>query len=187
MNLAWYAEVLQMIEKKMIIIDEEKLGYEEKLEVLLSGRCRSIFPISIIKDDEGLKGFYYTSGFIPLTNLENVSALQVLSILEKTIAAIEECKQYLLFPDEYVINTETAYISKDYEEVKFTYVPKEKDASVSSKLALFVRQLKDVTTDNGILYLNMLEEMISLENLSFKGIKNMLIQLKREINICNII
>ena len=176
-----------MIEKKMIILDEDKLGFEEKLDILLNGDCKGVFPISIIKDDEGLKGLYYTSGFIPLNNLENVSTLQILTLLEKTIEAIEECKQYLIFPDEFVISTETAYVSKNYDEVRFTYIPTEKDSTAALKLALFVQQLKDVTTDNGILYLNMLEEMISLENLSFKGIKNMIIQLKREVKMCNII
>lgn len=176
-----------MVEKKMVIIDEERLGFEEKLETLLSGGCKGIFPISIIKDDEGLKCFYHTSGYIPLNLIEDVGALQVLTLLEKTMEAIEECRQYLIFPDEFEISTETAYASKDYNEVKFTYIPTEKKDSAAKKLANFVSELKSLTTENGILYLNMLEEMISLENLSFKGIKNTIIQLKREITICDIV
>jgi len=176
-----------MIEKKMIMIDEERLGFEEKLDILLNGGCKGIFPISIIKDDEGLKGFYYTSGYIPLALMDGISALEVLTLLEKTMEAIEACKQYLIFPDEFEISTETTYTSKDYEEVKFTYIPTEKESSASKKLALFVNQLKKITTENGALYLNMLEEMISLENLSFRGIKNMIIQLKQEIKICDIV
>ena len=176
-----------MIEKKMILIDEERLGFEEKLETLLNGGCKGIFPVSIIKDDEGLKGFYYTTGYIPLSVIEEASAFQILTLLEKTMEAIEMCKQYLIFPDEFVISTETVYTTKDYNEVKFTYIPEKIKNSASCKLIEFVKELKELTTENGKLYLNMLEEMIAVENLSFRGIKNMIIQLKREINICDII
>lgn len=176
-----------MIEKKMIIIDEERLGFEEKLETLLNGGCKGIFPISIIKDDEGLKGFYYTTGYSPLAVLEDVTALQVLTLLEKTMEAIEECRQYLIFPDEFVISTETVYASKDLQNVKFTYIPEESDESIGKKLKAFIGELKRITTENGILYLNMMEEIITMESLSLRGIKKLITQLKREINICDII
>ncbi|MBQ9961476.1 MAG: hypothetical protein IJP00_06165 [Firmicutes bacterium] len=176
-----------MIEKKMIMIDEERLGFEEKLETLLGGVCKGIFPISIIKDDEGLKGFYYTAGYMPLTVLENISALQVLTILEKTMEAIEECKQYLIFPDEYILSTETVYTSKNLDEVKITYIPGEKTEHSSIKMVNFVKELKRLTTESGVLYLNMLEEMLTLETLSFRGVKNLIIQLKREVTICDVI
>ena len=51
-----------MLNKVMIKFKEEQLGYEEKMDLLTEGICKGIFPISIIKNQEGITGFYYTSG-----------------------------------------------------------------------------------------------------------------------------
>ena len=51
-----------MLDRHIVNLDKEKLPFREKIAFLLNGGCKSIFPISIIEDSDGIKGFYKISG-----------------------------------------------------------------------------------------------------------------------------
>ncbi len=176
-----------MFEKSMVLLDENEIGFQERIDLLLNGGCQGIFPISIIKDDEGVKGFYSTAGYKQLAKMDCVSAGEILTVVEKTIEALEECRQYLIFADEFCISTETAYMDKNFQRIKFTYIPSEAKKNFSQKMVIFLGELKDITTKNGRIYLEMLEEFLSIDNLNMIKFKAFLLQLKREINLCNIV
>ena len=176
-----------MLDRHIVNLDKEKLPFREKIAFLLNGGCKSIFPISIIEDSDGIKGFYKISSYKKLSGFEQMSAGDVLTVLEKTIDAIDECIQYLIFPEEFVIDTDTVYTDSSFKNVKFTYVPSKEDATESRKILKFIDELKDITTESGKLYLNMTGELFAVENLSRTNIRAMLMQMKREINICHIV
>ena len=50
----------------------------------------------------------------------------------------------------------------------------------------YIEELKSITTENGRLYLNMAAELFSTEDISNKKIKAVLLKLRQEINLCNI-
>lgn len=163
------------------------MAYKEKMDILTDGGCKGIFPISIIKEAQQVRGFYVTSGYKRLSEFNNLSAEKILTVVEKTVSAMEECNQYLIFPEEFIITLDTAYIKNNFERIKFTYVPDKSKSGVSKKLSGFVSQLKNITTESGRLYLDMLEQLFSTENLSTLKIKALIAQLKREVNLCHIV
>lgn len=170
-----------MIEKTVVSLDKEKLRFEEKIDFLLSGGCKSIFPISIAEDAQEVRGFYKTAGYRPLSALEYINAFEALNILEKTIDAIEECGEYLIFPEEFIISMETVYMDKSFSRAKITYIPSDDDDGVLPKLSNLIAGLKEIASENGRLYLNMMEEFLSVENLSRQKVKVLLLQLKEKL------
>ncbi len=176
-----------MYDRVMIKFKEEQLAYKEKMDVLTEGGCKGIFPISIIKDARQITGFYVTAGYKRLSELDNLSAEKILTVVEKTVSAMEECNQYLIFPEEFIITLDTVYIKDNFERIKFTYVPDKSKSGASKKLTGFTAQLKKITTDSGKLYLDMLEQLFATENLSTLKIKALILQLKREVNLCHIV
>lgn len=175
-----------MLDRVMIKFKEEQLGYGEKMDLLTKGTCKGIFPISIIKNREGITGFYYTSGYKRLADCRSLEADKILTIVEKTVSAMEECNQYLIFPEEFVMDMNTVYIEENFKDIKFTYVPDKNKVGAEKKLCRLIKDLKRVTTENGRLYLDMLGQMFDTENLSAVKIRAFVLQLKREVKLCEI-
>lgn len=175
-----------MLDKQVVRLEREKLPFEGKLDFLTCGGCGGIFPVSITEDEEGIKGFYKTSGFKRLSDLEEVGAAEVLTLLEKTIDAVEECGQYLIFPEEFVISSDTAYVDEKFRRIKFVYVPCHGEKSCGDKLIDFMEELKKITTDNGRLYLDMAKDLLSSGYVGSMRIRTAVLRLKHEIKICGI-
>lgn len=74
-----------MLNKVMIKFKEEQLGYEEKMDLLTEGICKGIFPISIIKNQEGITGFYFTSGYKRISDCGLLGADKILTVVENHI------------------------------------------------------------------------------------------------------
>ena len=160
-----------MLDKQVIRFESGKIPYKRKLDYLVCGGCKGIFPVSIVEDEDGIKGFYKTFGYKKISCLGEVGAAGILKLLEKTMDAVEECGQYLIFPEEFVINT---------------YMPSIRQDSLETKMLDYIEELKSITTENGRLYLNMAAELFSTEDISNKKIKAVLLKLRQEINLCNI-
>lgn len=175
-----------MFDKVIVKFKEEQLSYEEKIDVLTDGVCKGILPISIMKKGSEITGFYSTAGYKRIAECKILEADKVLTVVEKTISAMEECNQYLIFPEEFVLDINTVYIKENFENIKFTYVPDRNRIKAEKKLSCFIRDLKSLTTDNGRLYLEMLGQMADTENLSITKMKAFVFQLKREVNLCEI-
>lgn len=175
-----------MPDNQVIKFKNEEL-YREKLDCLVSGGCRGIFPVSIVEEEGAFKGFYKTSGYKKISMLKSVEAAETLMILEKTLDAVEECRQHLIFPEEFIISTDTAYTDGGFKTVKFTYMPGGREESFNVKISGFTESLKKITTENGRLYLDMMKELFSTENLSKTRLKAVIVKLRQEIKTCGII
>lgn len=160
-----------MNNKIIVRFTEEQLMYEEKLNILTGATCKSIFPVSIIHKDKLITGYYCTSGYKRLSACSELTAECILSLMEKIITATEDCCQYLIFPEEYVINTNTTYVDFRYSSIKFTYVPDKDKISFTKKFKLLLKDLREITTDEGRLYLDMFSQLCDVENLSFSKVK----------------
>ena len=86
-----------------------------------------------------------------------------------------------------MINADTVYIRDDFKEIKFTYIPDRYSVNGRKKFSAFLEQLKQITTENGCLYLDMLSQMSDTENLSLQKMKSFIIRLRREAGISGII
>lgn len=160
----------------------EELMYEEKMELLTGEVCNAIFPISIMHKGSITTGYYKTSGYRRLSLCDNLTAESVLNIAVRIIEAMEECCQYLIFPEEYVINSNTVYLDERYSKIKFTYIPDIDKLSFAKKFEGILMEMKALTTEEGSLYLDMLIELSGVENLSFLKLKALITRLLRQVH-----
>ena len=178
--LASYVKVLHMNNTVMVRLGKEENMINEKYNVLTESVCKSIFPISIICENERIIGYYKTGEYKRISEYSNLTAESILTFIEKFLLAIEECNQYLIFVDEYVINSNTVYVDKDFNNVKITYIPDIRRLKESIKLKFFVKELKRITTSSGIIYLDMLEELLEIEGISYLKIRHFAAKLRHE-------
>lgn len=157
-----------------------------KMDVLAAGACGSIFPLSIIKEKKFTKCIYNTEGYIKVSALANIPAKEILTIAEKVLNLVENCQNYLLFPEEYILSSETIYIRDDYKDIKITYIPIDKKERQRNVLSYFIRSLRNSTTENGRTYLETLANLLDCEELKTERIIGFIEKLKQEINICGI-
>jgi hypothetical protein len=175
-----------MYNKIIAKFQEKELGYRGKVEVLTKGVCKAIFPVSIVKSGKSITGYYVTSGYKRLSDCKELTAEQVLTVVHETVTALEECNKYLIFPEEFLITLDTTYIKENFDNIKFTYIPDENKRGATKKISSFIKSLKSVSTENGKLYLDMLDEIFLTENLNTLKVKALISQLKREVNLCNV-
>ena len=172
--------------KVSIRLKNGTVDYTQKTEVLLAGSCDAFFPMSIIRDKKTTRGIFDTSGFRKLSDLEGLSASQVLSLAEDVLLLIEKCEDYLFFPEEYILSAETVYINEESKQLKITYIPNERNLNFSKSLACFFHQLKSATTENGRVYLDTLGALLSCEKLCTERVIGFIEKLKQEIYLCGI-
>ena len=119
--------------------------------------------------------------------MRHVSAWEILDITEKTLECVELCKDFLLFPDEYVLSADTIYISEDTGQAGLIYIPAEKNCSAEKVVSLFIYSLKKITTENGSTYLDTIGKLIECGNLKYHRVIAFIEELKREVKLYEII
>lgn len=165
---------------------ESDLTYPQKAETVTCSKCPGILPLTIVRDGGNIRGMYKTEGFVRLASLSNISAAMILTIAERAMECTEMCRDWLLFPEQYVFSADTVYISEDFRTVKLAYIPARKKYSENSSIAAFIYSLKALTTENGRTYLDTLGSMMECRNLKMSRVTGFIEQLKQEINLCGI-
>lgn len=172
-----------MDNKIIVRYAKEEFLYEEKLEILMEGVCKSIFPVSIIHEKDTILSCIHTSGYKPLSNLVDIPADVILSVIEKIIIAIEECSQFLIFPEEYVLNMSNIYINNNYDDIKMVYIPDKRREKVELKLRFLLNELKNITKVDEQSYINHLIEVYTSNGISFAKLKYLALKMSQEIKI----
>ena len=172
---------------KTIVRFTDNSIYEEQRKILLIGKCNSIFPLTILYRDEGITGYYETSGYMRISELKNLTAKTSLILAEKIIMVIEECYQYLFFPEEYVININTIYVDFDYNIVRLVYIPDYRKENLVSKYIEILRCLKIATIDSEQKYLEMLIDKVSTGSISINKTRLLIYKIMQEENMNNLI
>lgn len=170
-----------MDNKIIVRYAKEEFLYEEKLEILMEGVCKSIFPVSIIHEKDAILSCIHTSGYKPLSNLVDIPADVILSVIEKIIIAIEECSQFLIFPEEYVLNMRNIYINNNYDDIKMVYIPDKRREKVEFKLRFLLNKLKNTTKADEWSYINNIIEMYSVRGISLAKLKYLTSRVAQEI------
>lgn len=170
----------------MVNLDESRFAYRKKYETVISGICPVILPLNIVKCGDCTRGMYRTEGFVRLSSLSGVSAARILTVAERIIEFTEICRDYLLFPEEYVLTADTVYISEDFRTVKLAYIPVRPCCSEKKVMAGLIHSLRSITTENGRMYLDTLTTMLECSNLKVSKVTGFIEHLKQEINLCGI-
>ncbi len=174
--------------KNTVSIDlkkEENL-YSQRLDMLISGACKAVLPMNVIKGESYMKGIYDISGCCRLADLRQISADSVLTIVERVLELLDQCREYLVFEDEIVLTPETLYVSEDYNTVRLTYIPEKREHSEKNKMEYLLSCLKKQTTANGRMYLETVSRLLECGNLKTERVIGFLEELKQEIQLCEI-
>lgn len=184
---ALYAEENMMNNLVTVNFNQGVLDFPERKEILLMGRCRAIMPLNMVGEGSAAFGIYNTSGYRRISSGDIFTAWEVIQIAEKTLECIEICRDYLIFPDEYVLSADTVYVSPDLKEIKLVYIPDDRTCGENTVVSAFVYSLKKYTTDNGRTYLDTLGKLLESQNLKYSRVIGFAEELKREIRLYEIL
>lgn len=176
-----------MKNKTIVRFKDKDYIYDEKVSMLLAGKCQSIFELTLLHKDEGIIGYYETSGYMRISELRNLTAKTALLLAEKIIMAIEECYQYLFFPEEYVINSNTTYVDFDYKIIKIVYIPDSRRETLMNKYLDILRSLKMATIEENQIYLEKLIDKVSTGRISTNKIRLLISKIIQEVNMYHFI
>ena len=165
---------------------KEDLGYEKKANLLTGGGCASLLPLSIVRMGEEARGYYSAGDYTRLGRCGELDAAGIMTVAWGVICALEDCEQYLIFPEEFVLDLNTVFVSPRLDKVKFAYVPDRHQRSARMKLPALFRDMRTVTTENGGLYLDMLVQLLDGGDLSLKKVEAFILRLRREISLCGV-
>lgn len=174
--------------KNTVSVDlkKEEDFYSLRLDMLTSGACKAILPMNVIKEKNFMRGIYDTSGYCRLADLHQIDAASVLTIVERVLELLDQCREYLIFSDEIVLAPETLYVSEDFHTVRLTYIPEKQNHSEKTKLGYLLSRLERQTTENGKMYLETVSRLLSCGNLRTERVISFLEELKQEIRLCEI-
>ena len=171
-----------MNNKIIVRFTNEDIPYQERLDLLVNERCGAILPMSILHRGTNIIGYYDISGYNRLSQCDQLDGMAILTIVEKIICTIEEGIQYLLDPDEYVLNTNTLYIDSNYTNIKIAFVPDNSNVCICKKFKDILTQLQDIATDEGKTCLSIYIKRIEKKNLSYLGLRRLINIISQEIN-----
>lgn len=174
-----------MNSKSILPMGKSEDFYKEKVDVIAAGTCKSIVPVSIAYRGDNLIGYYNIDGFKRISHYSQLTAESILTFLELFFFAMEDCQQFLIFPEEYVINTNTVYVDDSFKTVKFTYISDKDNHGTRTKVKYFINELGKLTTTEGKTYLNMLKELVDVENISYRKIRMFIEKLKHDAKKCH--
>ena len=166
--------------------DSNVLEFPGRREILLTGKCKGILPVNMISGGSLQRGIYNIAGYRKISSLDKLDSWQVLHIVEKVLECIEICRDYLIFPDEYVVSAETLYVCEDMSDVKLLYIPSEKNCSEDMHILMFIYSLRRRTTENGKTYLDTLGKMLECSNIRLPKVMAFIRELKHEVNLYEI-
>lgn len=167
--------------------NREAMEFPGRKEIILSGACRGLLPVNMVSEGENLRGVYNLCGFLRLSQLGEQGAWEILNIAEKTLECLEICKDFLLFPDEYVLSPETIFIKEDFNDVRLAYIPAAKRYGENTAITSYISELKKKTTDNGRIYLDTIGKMLECRNLNLYRVISFIQELKHEIKTYEIV
>ena len=124
--------------KNTVSVDlkKEEDFYSLRLDMLTSSACKAILPMNVIKGKNFMRGIYDTSGYCRLADLHQIDAASVLTIVERVLELLDQCREYLIFSDEIVLTPETLYVSEGFHTVRLTYIPEKQNHSEKTKLGI---------------------------------------------------
>lgn len=175
------------MEKKITVkMDAQVLPYTMRLDTLISGVCPAFFPVSVRQVGKRLLLTCDPSGYRQLKHWARLDGQQILQMAYAVVQAIEAGKEYLFFPEEYVISVDTVYLREDLSQGRLIFAPVTTPQSATTNLLHFFHTLQERTTDNGRMYLDTLCTLLGAETLRYRRVLAFIHELLTEARLCEI-
>ena len=95
--------------------------YEEK--VIASGLCDFSLPAAFVTVNDEKQAIYDSSGYTRLDEMEFENIDEMLELLEKAMANLKKAGEFLIDPNQIVLNDKTVFLDRKRRDVKFAYIP----------------------------------------------------------------
>lgn len=122
-------------------------------DIITGGDCPLFFPVSAVREEEidgEFKVFFFTDGYVPLSDVAVDSPFFGARILSALVQAVKDGENYYISPLDYVINEETVFIKIKGESIRIKMIfkvptPEEKADNPWKRVTdhLLERQLAD--------------------------------------------
>ena len=175
-----------MYSKAMITFEENKLPYQERPDILARGDCKAFLHASFVYEEQKVRIYYETTGYKRLSSWKEVQAKDLLCVIEKLIQSMELARDYLFFPEEYILSTDSIYLNDEMDALKLIYIPADRKISASKSMENFLNAFGRITTENGRMYLHTLKYLLTAEDIKYEKILYFIDELITEASICNI-
>ena len=159
-----------LIKKKRITIPLKRLPYPGKICSLTSSSCPAFFPASAVTDGGMIHLYYSVEGYRPLKQCRNLSAEQVLCIAKSVLRNISSCRDWLWFPEDYVLSADTVWVNGQ-GTVRFLCIPDPDGPKGLKRFCGLLSSMEQCTDETGIRYLQQLKKTAVSENLTPAGLQ----------------
>ena len=171
-----------MYETVSIELNRNGMGFYQRREILLEGRCPSFLPLSIASGRDCKRALVRTGGYIKLSLLNNACTSTCIDLLILVLYRIEIAKDYMIYPEEYLINPDTIYVSEDLSDVRFAFAPADESEGFGEYKALLtaIVSFMEIGNDDAKQYLKELYNRVRIRKLSNGKMIAIMQELKRE-------
>ena len=152
--------------------------FEEK--VIASGLCDFSLPAAFVTVNDVRQAIYDSSGYTRLDGLEFANIDEMLELLEKSMANLKKAGEFLIDPDQIVLNGKTIFMDRRRRDVKFVYVPSRMQRPMQNVLEL-TDYLENQAQPIQKQILSRLSDTIKEEHLSLKESATRTAVVRREI------
>lgn len=161
-----------------------------QIKMILSNRIPYLLPIELEDSDFNIKIRYNTTFKTILSSYltkYQVDFDQRIQILFKIVSIIDDSKIYMLNENNYVINSDFIFISKDYSKIFLTYIPVksiENNTQFQTEIKRFIEYIFNGQSDINFDFYKKLKDFINCDNFTINDLKRMLIILLDNKNNC---
>ncbi len=148
--------------KRIIPVPVSCFSSSGKISSLAAAECPAFFPADVILLQDTVHLCYSTEGYRPLSRCRELKAEQVFAVVKAVICQVETARDWMWFPDEYVISEDTVWMNSK-GQVRMLFVPDDKPVPYSRRLQCFFHGLKRLSEPAVSFYLQTLQELIRSE------------------------
>ncbi len=105
----------------MAVSTEVFLGFDTKKyirDIIAGSRCPLFFASSSVKEEGGIKVYFFTDGFLPLADVLVDTPFTGAKILTALVKAVQSGENYYLSSSDYVIDEKTVFVRMRNDDVK---------------------------------------------------------------------
>ena len=174
-----------MYETVSIELKKDGMGFYQRRKVLLEGRCPAFLPLSIASGRDSKRALIRTGGYFKLSLFKNAGTCTCIDLITLVMYKIEIAKDYMIYPEEYILNPETIYVSEDLVDVKFAFAPADdcEDFGECAVLLSIIVSFMEIGNEDAKTYLGELYNQIKLRKLSNGRMIAIMQDMKREARI----
>jgi hypothetical protein len=149
-------------------------------DVMLSGRIKSVLPMSVIDEGGRALGVYSTEGMTCISD-GRYAPLNLLELVGRIVKMTDELKDILIYPDEIVFSGKVIFIDPSVRMTRICVIPQNKEKVYPKEnVSCLLKEIKELTDERGKAYMDVIIDRYINGDLSTDRMLGLIEELKRE-------